>query len=82
MAPITPRVAQTLPRNLLNCLLGNAAVHMALRHPGNPSVERLVLEAKVSLFEGISSAFQQPHQQRADVLFTCTTLMFAMDVRI
>ncbi|KAH7073583.1 hypothetical protein BKA63DRAFT_36278 [Paraphoma chrysanthemicola] len=80
IAAITPRVAQNLPRNLLNCILGNAAVHMALRHPGNSSVEQLTLEAKVSLFEGISSAFQQPHQQRADILFTCTTLMFAMDI--
>jgi hypothetical protein len=80
VATISPLVAQTLPRDLLKCILGIAAVHMAARNPGNRPVERLALEAKVCLFESINSAFQQPERQRADVLFACTHLMFAMHV--
>lgn len=80
VAAISPDIAQSLPRDFLNCILGTAAVHMAARNPGNRSIERMALEAKVCLFESISAAFQQPEHQRADVLFACTTLMFAMDI--
>lgn len=57
VAVITPQVAQSLPRNFLNCVLGTAAVHMAARSPGNRSVERFALEIKVRLFESINTAF-------------------------
>jgi hypothetical protein len=82
MASISPYATQGLPREFLNCILGISAVHYAVRNPNNHMVRRLALEMKVSLFEGINNAFQQPQRQRADVLFACTTLMFAMDVRI
>ncbi|KAF2826500.1 hypothetical protein CC86DRAFT_406762 [Ophiobolus disseminans] len=80
IALISPQVAKALPRDFLNCVLGTAAVHMAERNPGNRQIQNLALEAKVFLFEGINAAFQQPQRQRADVLFACTTLMFAMDI--
>jgi len=80
IAPLSPDIVQTLPPDFLNCVLGISAVHMAGRNSGNRQIQNLALEAKVKLFEGINSAFQQPQRQRADVLFACTTLMFAMDV--
>lgn len=73
-------MAQSLPRDFLNCILGVAAVHLAVRNPGNRPIQNLALEAKVGLFEGINAAFQQPQRQRADVLLACTTAMLAMDV--
>jgi hypothetical protein len=81
LAEISPRAARELPRDLLNCILGTTAVHLAVRNPDDPAIVRLALEVKVGLFEGINNAFQQPQHQRADVLFVCITLMFAMDVR-
>jgi hypothetical protein len=77
---MTPRAAQELPRDILNCILGTAAVHMAVRNPGNQAIGQLALEMKVSLFEGINNAFQNSQHRRADILFVCTTLMYAMDV--
>jgi hypothetical protein len=53
---------------------------MAVRNPSNQAIGRLALEMKVSLFEGVNNAFQNPQSRRADVLFVCTTLMYAMDV--
>jgi hypothetical protein len=80
LATISPRAAQELPRDVLNCILGTAAVHMAVRNPGNQAIARLALETKVNLFEGINSTFREAQNQRADVLFVCTMLMYAMDV--
>jgi hypothetical protein len=81
-ATISPEAAHQLPRDILNCLLGVSAVHMAARNPGNLSIERLSLETKVGLFQSIKNLFKYPGNQRADVLLTCITLMFAMDVSV
>jgi hypothetical protein len=81
LARISPQAAQELPRDILNCILGTAAVHMAFRNPSNQAIGRLALEMKVRLFQGINNAFQEPQNRRADILFVCTTLMYAMDVR-
>jgi hypothetical protein len=70
----------SLPREILNCILGVAAVHMAARNPANRAMERIALETKVSLFQGINRLFQESQHQRVDVLFCCMSLMFAMDV--
>lgn len=80
LAPLTPEAVQKLPRDLLNCILGIAAVHLAARHPGNRQIERVALETKVGLFQGINRLFQGPKDQGADLLFCCIALMFAMDV--
>jgi hypothetical protein len=80
LASITTRVAHELPRDILNCILTTSAVHYAARDPQNQAIGRLALEMKAGLFEGMSNTFQQPQRQRADVLFTCITLMFAIDV--
>jgi hypothetical protein len=80
IAPISPEMARQLPRDISNCILGVAAVHMAWQNPGNRSIERLALETKVRVFQSINGLFEHPEHQRADVLYTCITLMFAMDV--
>jgi hypothetical protein len=79
---VTPDAVRELPRIFLNCILGVAAVHMAVRDPGNRSASQLALETKVSVFECMSIAFQQAHHQRADVLYACILLMFNMEVCI
>jgi hypothetical protein len=81
LATITPQVAQSLPRDILNAILSIAAVHMSVRNPGNRSIGRLTLEMKSRFFEGMNNAVQQPQQQRADVLFICIALLSAMEVR-
>lgn len=82
LARLTPQIARSLPKDFLNCIIGISAIHMSIRHPGNSAVTRLALEMKNELFEGINNAFLQPHMQRADVLFICIALMFAMEVCI
>jgi NADH:ubiquinone oxidoreductase subunit 3 (subunit A) len=82
LATVTPDAVRELPRIFLNCILGVAAAHMAVRTPGNRSASQLALETKVSVFECMSVAFQQAHQQRADVLYACILLMFNMEVRM
>jgi hypothetical protein len=42
----------------------------------------MALQMKATLFEGMNNAFQQPEQQRVDLLLSCITLMSAIDVRI
>lgn len=79
-APITPQAARELPRVFLNGLLSTAAVHMLVRNRDNRSIARLVLEMKSKLFEGITRAFKEPQNQRADVLFACISAMFCMEV--
>lgn len=73
-------MARLLPRDISNCIFGVAAVHMAAQNPGNRALERLALETKVRVFHNITGLFEHPENQRADVLYTCITLMFAMDV--
>lgn len=80
LTAITPQVARELPRVFLNGILSTAAVHMLVRNRDNRSIARLVLEMKSQLFEGINKAFKEPQHQRADVLFACITVMFAMEV--
>jgi hypothetical protein len=82
LATVTPDAVRELPRIFLNCILGVAAVHMAVRDPGNRSASQLALETKVGVFECMSIAFQQAHDQRADVLYACILLMFNMEVCI
>jgi hypothetical protein len=82
LATVTPDAVRELPRIFLNCILGVAAAHMAVRTPGNRSASQLALETKVSVFECMSISFQQAHQQRADVLYACILLMFNMEVRM
>lgn len=53
---------------------------MAARNPGYRPIERLALETKTNLFQGLTRMLQSPHKQRPDVLFCCIILMFAMDV--
>jgi hypothetical protein len=79
---MSPDAVRGLPRIFLNCILGVAAVYMAVRNPGNCRIERLALETKVSVFEGMSNAFQHAQHHRADVLYACITLMFIMEVRM
>ncbi|CAO2648291.1 Nn.00g075580.m01.CDS01 [Neocucurbitaria sp. VM-36] len=79
IARLSPEAVQNLPRDVLNCILGTAAVHMAVRHPGNRPMQRLALETKVTLFQGINRLFQHPQSQRADLLLCYIALMFAMD---
>lgn len=80
LAQISPEVAKGLPRDIMNCLLGIAVVHMAVRSPSDRQIERLALETKVNIFQSVHDLFQHPQKQRADVLLTCINLLFAMDV--
>ena len=73
-------LVQSLPREILNCILGIAAVHMAACDPGNRALERTALEAKVAMFERITHLFYEPQYQRVDLLLCCMSLVFAMDV--
>jgi hypothetical protein len=82
LTAITPQATRELPRVFLNGILSTAAVHMLVRNRNNRSIVRLVLEMKSKLFEGINKAFKEPQHHRADVLFACITVMFAMEVSI
>jgi hypothetical protein len=82
LATIDPDTSRRLPRIFLNCILGVAAAHMAAKKQGHCRISRLALETKVSVFEGMSNAFQHAQHQRADVLYACITLMFIMEVRM
>jgi hypothetical protein len=82
LATITPLAAQRLPRDFLNGVLTVSAVHYAIRNPQNGTIGEMALRMKATLFEGMNIAFQQPEQQRADLLLSCITLMSAIDVSI
>jgi hypothetical protein len=80
IASLTPNSIQSLPPEILNCILGISAVHMAASDPSNCASERTALEAKVTMFEGCNHLFQEPQRQRVDLLLCCMSLVFAMDV--
>lgn len=79
---LLPQMAQQMPREIVHCVLSIAAVQLAARNPGNGHYERLALETKVTMFQGINQLFQNPRSQRPDVLYTCILLMFAIDVSL
>lgn len=81
ISQLSPEHMQKLPRVLVNCILGVAAVHRASRQPGNRPVERLALEAKVKVFQCFNQLLQSSHNQQPDVIVATSTLVFAMDVR-
>lgn len=80
IAPLSIEVIEKLPRVVVNGILGNAAVHMASRQPGNRSAERLALEAKVKVFQSFNNLLQSSQNQQPDVIVTTCALVFAMDV--
>jgi hypothetical protein len=80
VSPLSHEVVQRLPRDIVKGILGNAALHMAVRDPDNGSAERLALETKNRLFQGLHRLLQNPQDERRDVLFCCIILLFAMDV--
>lgn len=83
LAPLSHETAQRLPRTIVNCILGIAAVHMASRNPGNRALERLALETKVNVFQSHNSLLQASHHQadqQPDVVICSGILIFAMDV--
>lgn len=84
IAPLTQETAQRLPRSIVNCILGIAAVHMASRNPGHRALERLALETKVNVFQSHNYLLQTPQSQldqQPDVIICSGILIFAMDVR-
>ena len=74
-------VMQRLPKELLDCILALAAVHMASHNPGNRQLETLALEAKVDVFQGFNRILHNPGLQSPDVVVSCAILVFAMHVR-
>jgi hypothetical protein len=82
LAPLSPERIERLPREALNAILANAAVHMAARSPQNCSIEQLALETKVGVLQSMSQMFQNLQKQRPDVLFSCMSLLFALDVSV
>jgi hypothetical protein len=82
IAPLSHEAIGRLPRDIVNGILGNAAIHMAVRNPGNRSAERLALETKANMFRGINRLLHDPYSRRPDVIFCCIILLFAMDVSL
>jgi hypothetical protein len=82
IVPLSLELIEKLPRDLVNCILGNAAVHMASRQPGNRQLERLALETKVNIFQSFNRLLHSPQNQQPDVIICCGMLIFAIDVRI
>jgi hypothetical protein len=83
IAPLSPEMAEKLPRIIVNSILGIAAVHMAARNPGNRALERLALETKVNVFQNHNRLLQMSKNQaehRPDVVICSGILIFAMDV--
>ncbi|KAF2688724.1 hypothetical protein K458DRAFT_151697 [Lentithecium fluviatile CBS 122367] len=83
IAPLSHETAQRLPRSIVNCILGIAAVHMASRNPGNRALERLALETKVNVFQSHNRLLQMPQDQiehQPDVVICSGILIFAMDL--
>ncbi|KAF2002571.1 hypothetical protein P154DRAFT_618624 [Amniculicola lignicola CBS 123094] len=80
IATLTPEAIQRLPKDLLNCILGVAAVHMASRQPENKALERMALETKGKIFQCFNYLLQNPAEQQPDVIICCGLLIFAMDV--
>ncbi|KAF2267582.1 hypothetical protein CC78DRAFT_541535 [Lojkania enalia] len=80
IAPLSFDIIKILPRDIVNCILGNAAVHKASRQPGNRSLERLALETKAKVYQSFNSRLQSPHNQQPDVVVSCGMLIFAMDL--
>lgn len=80
VATLTPDIMRRLPKDIVNCILGNAAVHMASRQPGNRALETLALESKYNIFRSFNGLLDSPQHQRADVIIANLILIFAMDV--
>jgi hypothetical protein len=83
--PMSHELAQKLPKSIIDCILGIAAVHMAVRNPGNAALERLALETKVNVLQNHNRRLHMPHdqaEQRPDVLISSGLLIYAMDVCI
>lgn len=83
IAPLTPGYVQQLPKSVVNCLLGIAAVHMASRNLEDRDIERVALKAKVNILECHNQLLRVPKNllgQRPDILIACGVLIFAMDV--
>jgi hypothetical protein len=80
IAPLSRETMKKLPRVVVNGILGNAAVHMASRQPGNATLERRALETKVKVFQSFNGLLQNSHDQQPDVIITASALVFAMDV--
>lgn len=83
IAKLSQDMVQRLPRSIVNCILGIAAVHMASRNPGNRTLEHLALETKVNVFQSHNRLLQMPQQRfdhQPDVVICSGILIFAMDV--
>ncbi|KAF1961084.1 hypothetical protein CC80DRAFT_229743 [Byssothecium circinans] len=83
LAPLSHGVTQKLPRSIVNCILGIAAVHMASRHPGNRAWERLALETKVNIFQSYNRSMKSAENHtdlQPDVVICTGILIFAMDL--
>ena len=80
VATLTPDIMRRLPKDIVNCILGNAAVHMASRQPGNRALETLALESKYNIFRSFNGLLDSPQHQRPDVIIANLMLIFAMDV--
>ncbi|KAF2471193.1 uncharacterized protein BDR25DRAFT_313817 [Lindgomyces ingoldianus] len=80
IAPLSFDLIQKLPKDIVNCILGNAAVHMASRQPENMQLERLALETKVNVFQSFNRLLQSPQNQQPDVIICCGILIYAMDL--
>jgi hypothetical protein len=79
VATLTPDIMRRLPKDIMNCILGNAAVHMASRQPGNRALETLALESKSNVLQSFNSLLDSPQNQRPDVVISVGLLIFAMD---
>ncbi|KAF1964852.1 hypothetical protein BU23DRAFT_604551 [Bimuria novae-zelandiae CBS 107.79] len=80
IASLSQETVWRLPRDIVNGILGNAALHRAARNPGDRSSEQLALKTKNKVLQGINRLIQDPEMRRQDILFCCIILLFAMDV--
>ncbi|KAF2119142.1 hypothetical protein BDV96DRAFT_596911 [Lophiotrema nucula] len=80
IAPISYDKIRKLPRDIVNCILGNAAVHMASRQPESRPLERLALETKAAVYQSFNRRLQEPQNQTPDTIVCCGGLIFAMDL--
>ncbi|KAF2710769.1 hypothetical protein K504DRAFT_465825 [Pleomassaria siparia CBS 279.74] len=80
IAALSPSLMRQLPRDIVNCILGNAAVHMASRQSGSLPLEQLALESKVKVFHSFNSLLKSPKNQRPDVIICVGLLIFSMDL--
>ncbi|KAH7125566.1 hypothetical protein B0J11DRAFT_308980 [Dendryphion nanum] len=80
IAPLSFEIMHKLPRDVVNCVLGIAAVHKASRSPSNRSLERLALESKVNVFQSFNRLLQSANNSQADLIVVGGLLIFAMDL--